>query len=277
MSEPPLYSNYPRPQLAAGPGLPTRPPGVYWDVFDPAYRLLTSQLGTYVLATLIFCVVAYTVSIPFSILAAFISSTPRSGDLIQALATPASPWVMIATQIVPMMVSFFLQAGLNLIAYRHAAGEKPELATMFVPLGDFGRMAGAALVYAGVYSLLMAPYMVAASTMQSTINIPTLVGCGILLLIEGLVVGGPLALYPSVVVSTRLSPLEAFVSIYRTLGWRVVSLSLLTVVTFAIACVGVLACCVGLLLTYPLAILVFSIHAYYLHPPAGTTIATKVE
>jgi len=216
----PNYSNYPR-----GGGNPDpyrRPPGVYFDNIGQAITLVQGNLGTWVLATLIafgsyfVCIFA----VDFLMIGTMMSTGGRVNPSALLIIYPIFFVIALAFQI--------LFAGLLNMGLKQARGEP-------IVVGD---------VFSG--------FPKAINVILAMLVTSILVAVGLLACFVGSWwVAGLLCFMPLLVVDKGLNPIEALQLSWDTLKPHAWGLFALVFVAGLIGGLGMLACGIGLLFTYP--------------------------
>lgn len=157
------------------------------------------------------------------------------------------------------------------MAVKQARGIQPGMGDIFAGFSKFGKLFAAVLLAQAAYLILMIPaagamvYAAAQGEGWSRV-FPVVLGAGLILFVISLFIFGPLTLYPVVVLITELSPTEALKETFRRVGRQAPLLSLLFLLAALVAGMGALACCVGLLFTFPLYLIIAGLHAHYFFP-----------
>lgn len=220
----PIPSPYAPPTSGAVP--PQGPPQVNFDVVSHAWEMLKPTMGVWVGGYLIYFVIAFGVS---SIVNQLTGSGFSPG---QSNAMPNFP-LLILGQVISITVSVFLMGGL----YRMAIN---QVRTGSVNLGDMF----------SVVDVLPSLFV------TSLLSILAIFVGALFCLIPGLLIGGLLMFALPLVVDKQMGALDAMktsIDALKPQMWMATAFSI--VVIGLLSSVGVVFCCVGLLITGPLAIL----------------------
>ncbi len=230
MSEMPPYqpmqgfSNYPRGIYNPDPF--RRPPGVYFDQIGQAFQLVSSNLGTWVLAMLIFGGIYVGAAVIMEVV--LISMTVVMQQGAQTGLGAGVILVFIVVYVAFLFVCQTMTAGLLMMGVKQARNEPLSPADIFCAWPRSGVVILATLVQA----------------------ILGMVGfC--LLIVPAFWVSGLLAFMPILVVEQRLGAIEAVQVSWDNLRPHAWALFALVFVAGLIGIAGELACFVGLLFTVP--------------------------
>ena len=229
---PPNSSNYYRPPvsgpMAPGPGY------VSIDAISAAWRLISSDFVTFVVASLIVAAISATVGAILnpiqSLLMYGAPSMPRPtpGQLL-----PPDYWtrslMVLPLNILASAFHFCLNAGMMEIALRKQEGKATNVGDLFVPFRRFGQLYMAGLIYSTILTVAM-----------------------VFLCLPGLIAMALLAFTPILVVRQGLNAFDAIRLSYRTLQKDVWMMTGVLVLALLATFVGVCACCVGVLFTFPI-------------------------
>ena len=213
--DPSSYSNYPRENPYQ------RPPGVYFDAIGQSWNLVKQNLGTWVLAILIFSVLFGGYEF------AFISQT---GGLNRSQPpNPANFLAFAPIGLIFGILSNVLLAGYFYMGVKQARNEKIELADIF-----FG---------------FKKPLQIIAGAFLT--GIVTVVGT-CLCIVPGLYLSGLLLFVPLLILDRNLGPVEAMQECWDKLKPHAWSIFALMFVTGLLAELGACLACVGILFTLPI-------------------------
>jgi hypothetical protein len=263
---PSFQSNYPRGPQGALPY--QRLPGVYFDTIGIASRMVQANYGVYMVSTLMMLVVTYGLVVAVTMVGL------GSGLLLGA--HPFNP-VMLLLQIVQAFVLSFLMLGLICIGVKHARGEYIQISDFFQPFKNLAPTAGAV----ALASLPQLVFIIGSSLAQAATR--SRVGLGVPIAIEAialiagilfyLLLMAPLMMAATHSAMTGTTAIESLQTTFRRLGPRWPLLGLVSTLANIVAGLGVLLCCIGILLTYPIGTNVIALHYTYFfpteYPPAG--------
>jgi uncharacterized membrane protein len=248
---PPSYAHYPRPDLPGGnPTSPySRPPGVYFDVLGDAWKMVTSELGTWVLATIFYgllSVVLIAVSLALQIMIV------HGGSFEAMIANGQAPMPeYLRTQlsstlvsIVPSTLVSVLFFGLANMAVRKAEGYALSPGDIFIPFRKIGTV---------FLTLLL-------TTISMMLGV---VAC----IVPFFYLMGALSLAPLIAMNQPVGPVEALKMSARALGAQAWILVLVYMLGSIFCMFGMIACGVGLLVTIPIFAAIYGLHYHYFFPP----------
>ncbi len=230
------FSNYPRGNFV--PNGPGRPPGVYFDYIGEAWKIVNSDMGTWVVATLIMFGVTYGVNMVISIFnnllmygsLSLVSSRGANGLSIAGLIGA------VLLSFAGGMLTYPIQAGLMMMGVRRVRGYAVSPTDLF---------AG----YKGGWRLIL------AYTLASIIT-----GIGTLLfLIPGFYALGVLAFVPLLVLDRNASVIDSLTISYEALKREAWSMFGFMFLLGIVVMLGFCACGVGALFSYPVFILALAL------------------
>jgi hypothetical protein len=184
--------------------------------------------------------------------------------------TPVQPFLLLGPQILVQFAFAFALLCLISVGVRHAQGNAPQLDDFFIPFRRFGRACLAALMI----SIPQMVLQILSALVQTAIGTSPFAALGLLLVVLLaallLYVGlfGTLLLAGTASLFTDIPPTECVKRLFVTLGWNNIMLGLLTLVGTIIGSLSVLACCVGILLGYPVMPNIIALHFLYCFPEA---------
>jgi len=243
MSElPPSYAEYPRPSQPYGRG-----PGVYFDAISEAWQMVRSDFGPWVAGTLIFLVLLFALGYPVGRLTASMNPTdPYAGDFWSRFLGAFA--VRSALNVVPTAISNMMMAGLVGMGVRQLRGEPISVSMMFDPFRRFLPNFGTSLICSIIF--LVSTF---ACLIPALFFVPVFM------------------LAPTVGFLKELSPSDALSTTFNMCKGYWIGLLGLTFVAGIIAALGVCACGIGLLFTYPIYFGVLAIHyRAFFEPSYGT-------
>src|SRR5437016_4301235 len=195
---PPNSSNYYRPPVSPGPMAPG-PGYVSIDAISAAWRLISSDLVTFVVATLIVAVISFAVSSvlrPLQFMLMYGSASmpaSRPGEIFPPDYWMRM-WVALPINILSGAFQFCVNAGLIEIALRKQEGTPTNPGDLFVPFRRFGQLFLAGLLYSVIVTVAM-----------------------LFLCLPGLLAMGLLAFTPILVVRQNLNAFDAIRVSFQTL------------------------------------------------------------
>lgn len=205
---------------------------VDFAVIGEAFEIVKNNWMPYAVFSLIGIIASYAVSmiisLPFS-LAQATAPTATTPEAAMAQAFASLP-ISLASNIVGAAVQAFLYAGIAAMALKTIRGERPELNDAFSVFNMAGPIALAGILY-GVATML-----------------GVLACCVGALVVSGLLI----PLYP-ILVNERLPVVDAFKKSMNLMSGSWLMAALFVIVQGLIAGLGVIACCVGMFFTVPIA------------------------
>lgn len=229
------YAEYPRP---SGPNIPYygRGPGVYFEAIGEAWDLVRQDLGHWIAATVVLLAVTYGLSIPLTFLTQ--SLIPTRGSFDDMMTGLGKYYVIqMLVSIVPTALSYVLIVGMVSMGVRKARGEYINVGMIFEPFRRFGSLFLTTLLFTLVtYAALF------------VCCLPTFFFTPVLLLM------------PTVAYLQELGPIDALSVTFDACKAHWLGLLALTLVTLLLAFAGVIVCCVGVLISVPIALVTYSIH-----------------
>ncbi len=240
---PPNYAQYPRGNNHnLGGGMPYRTPGIYFDYISIAFKMITRNAGVYVLGAFVVLIVFYAITIPFSLLANYISYGSPLGaqnippDQILASLGRSMP-ISMATNILPGALFYMMFTGISLCAIEEADTGTTSFNTLFKGFNNFGTtFVSCILLYVvqtiGMYLCCLPFFLVAGFFAFVPIIAAT----------EGLSVGANFA-KSSEYLKPFFLPMAGLYLVATFLGG-----------------LGVCACLVGVLFTFPILYVVIGLH-----------------
>lgn len=233
---PPNNVEYPRPGGTPNYSYNGRGPGVYFDAIPEAWAMVRRDLGTWVAGVLLFLVLTYAMLIPVGLLTAPLSpKDPMASDYLQR--TLVATLIQSFINILPTAIMNMLMAGLIGIGVRQARGEYINISMIFEPFKRFGPNFAASLLAAAIFFASLIAFVLPAFFFY-----PVLI------------------LMPAVAFLKELGPKESLVTTFNACKSHWLGLLCLLFITGLVAGLGVCACCVGILFTYPIYFAVMAIH-----------------
>ncbi|MGV3619055.1 MAG: hypothetical protein ACO1SV_27325 [Fimbriimonas sp.] len=255
MSEvPPNYANYPRPNYQGTPY--SRPPGVYVDVFSDAWKMVTSELGTWVLAAMITGIIGVLIAIVNYVLQVF---TIYGGNFMGSQAV--DPGQVLGQQIaavgiglLPSTISYMLFFGMANMAVLQARGMPITASDVFRPFTRFGP------VFVATLLSILALYL-------------GFIAC----IVPGIFLTGALSLASLIAMNQEVGGAEALRLSMRALGSQAWLMFVVILIGYILASLGALLCLVGMLFTIPLFAASLGLHYHYFFPPANAAYVPTAD
>lgn len=206
---------------------------VRWEWISEGWEMVTKQMGNWILITLVAGVVYFLTQLPFYALGGILEvAGNRSRDNgLSALVLGSSLIIQLIEIVVGWAALALIYTGMYSAALKQLRGEQ-------IAVGD---------LFSGLQ------YYVQALTATVLIGIITLIGF-VLCIIPGFIAGGAFLLTYPLIVDRKLSATAAMKTSLEITQQNLFQFTLFAFVVSLIAGLGVLACCVGLLITFPLFI-----------------------
>jgi uncharacterized membrane protein len=235
MSDQPPYG-YP-PQGYQGGGYPPPPsrPRIRFEAIGEAWKLFQRDAATWIISVLIYFAIVFfvgaVIGVATGVTGEVVSRTGGAAG-ISGIAMPAFSLVQILSRVVIFVLSTFLLGGMYRMAIKALRNEQISVTDMF-GVGDV------------LPACLLAAVLVGVVT-----------GIGFMLcILPGIVIGALLMFTYPLIVDRRLGAIEAMTQSVNALKGEALMAILFYLVVAIIACLGFAACCVGVLVTFPLFIL----------------------
>ncbi len=216
-----------------GPGgsIPAR---VRFDAIGQAWRLFLADAGTWIVASFIALVIIIGVAVAASVVASLFTG---AADALTPGMDPAAMVARLSSSVITQLfVGVFTTvavlvatAGFYRMAFRRMRGEQIN--------------AGELLNVGDVFPQLL----VAGVLVHIIVSIGTL-----LCIVPGIIAAGLLMFTVPLIVERQMDAVSAISTSFRALGGDAVMAVVFYVVLTLISSAGILACCVGLLVTFPL-------------------------
>lgn len=238
----PNYANYPRPPVEE----------VSFSTIGEAWNVVTKNLGPFVVAALVGLVLLYVPVMIGSLIGQGVAMGAGAATDPSAAFGAAIMSQLIQTPFV--ILGYALAApvfgSISYMALKWCRGEAIEMADL-----SFGFSRFAAFAVAGCLSYL-------------AVTIGTYLCC-----IPGLIAGGCLMLTFPLIADRGLSPIDAMKASWAMLSKHMLMASLLYIVAAIVSSLGVIACGVGILVTFPIMFVVGAL-VYRDFTGVGPTMAT---
>lgn len=241
METPPNYTSYPRAGGVGGGGRPYRGQGIHFEFITDAFDMIKKRMDVYVVGSLLVMVLTQIIQFPFSFINNYLMyGSWLGGGKVGPNGMPIIHWInmpfVLILSLIPTAIAQGLGIGLTLCALEDADTGNTSLGTLFSGFRNF-------LPMAATYFL----YMLA-----------TLIGT-ICCIIPGIYLGGALAFGPIMVVKEGLGPIEALQKSYKMMSPYAFMYFLLIFVAGLTNFLGLFACCIGILFTYPIMFIVVAL------------------
>lgn len=217
-------------------GMQTPRGGIDFAVLSEGFELVSKNWVTYTVFSLLMLVANYAVSmiisLPFTIGNAI--NPPGPGDDMVAFFVQQqlqSIPLTILTTVIGGVVTGLMMGGIAIVSLKLLRGEKAELGDAFNAFSMFAPLAVAGIVY----------------------NLSVTIGF-YLCCIPGLIVGGLLMPLFPIIVNERLGLKDALSKSLTLTKNHLAMAAVFFLVQGIVAVLGVIACCVGFLFTYPVAL-----------------------
>jgi hypothetical protein len=236
---PPQFTNYPRPQFSSSSEF-LREPGIHFEAIGDSWKIINADLGTWAMISLIGLILVVVIQLPASLIAQVIE---YGGHLLPAPGeTPNFGGILLSVPISMLggALSFPIMGGLYSVALRRIRGEAPDISYIFDGFKLFVPFIGFAFLY---YIAIMIGSM--------------------LCIVPGLYLYGALSLAPLLVIDKGMGPVEAARTSIKTLGSNAWMMLLFLIVSSILAGLGMIACCVGILITWPIVFIGTALHYHY--------------
>jgi hypothetical protein len=93
---------------------------------------------------------------------------------------------------------------------------------------------------------------------------------GVVLILFGILAQGTIYMAMTAAGVGGYGPIIAYKETLRRMGWQSLMMSLLVFVATIVGSLGLIACCIGVLFTYPIFTNVIALHYLYFFPPVRT-------
>ena len=252
METPPDYSQYARPGQPAGPGgggRGYRGPGVYFDFITDAFNMLKKNLGVYIVAVLIAGAITFAIQFPLNIVSNILlmgSPTGAAGSRsVPQMNYAMFPIVMIIG-LIPAAIQQLLILGISLCALEEADTGQTNINTMFGGFRNFLPVVLTNMLY------ILAIYVGA-----------------IFCIVPAFFVAGAFAFAPIISATEGLGPVQSMQKSFEMLKTNAWAMFGFMFVCGLLNLLGLAACCVGVLFTFPIAQIGLALHYREFRGPLG--------
>lgn len=226
--------------MGGGGGRGYRGPGVYFDFITDAFNMMKNNMGVYVVGALIALGITYAIQIPMSLL----QNTLLYGSPLGTMRPerqfdvnwPMLP-VLLIISLIPTAISQVLMLGLSLCALEEADTGSTSISTMFSGFRNFLPVAAATILY----------------------TIAIYVGT-LFCIVPGIFLTGVLAFAPIICAKEGVGPIEGMKRSYYMLKSNAWMFFLYLLVAWIVSLAGAIACCVGVLFTFPIVHIGMALH-----------------
>jgi hypothetical protein len=239
--QPPQFSNYPRGYPGMSPMGPfQKPPGVYFEAIGEAWKLVQQEMGTWVLASLIYLSAIIALQIVVRLVMFSGQLIPTNLDHIDLTGLIFGSLLSIMGS----MVNVVLMTGMMRMGARQGQGLPISIGDVFGGFRRFGTVLATCFLAGLAY----------------------LIGF-VLCIVPGIYMMGALVLAPIVAADQDVDAIEAITLTYRTVGSDAWLMFVLLFVAGIIQSLGVCLCGIGLLFTMPIYMITIGLHYNYYFPP----------
>lgn len=252
----------PAPPLQPPPPMPSAPPGygassygtpaprvaeVSMDAIGQAWNMITSQMGVWLPAMLLFFVIVYGVQAPFQIMAAGAQTQVDPNNPFGA-AMGANLGLTLMSSVISTIVTTFLVTGLTKMALKQIDGQAISIGEMFSGGPYFLQVLLAYIVF----------YIIG--------------GIGFLLCcIPGIIFACGMMFMTPLIVDKQMDAITAMKTSWETLKPHLGATVLFAIVCGLASMLGVIACGIGIIFTYPLLFIGPAIVYRGFFPAGGST------
>lgn len=235
-------SNYPR----GGPGgtgggtyaTPTRTPGIYFEDIGNAWRMITKNPSVYIVGGLVLLIAMSAISVPLSILGNILmygSALPTA----EAQRNPnfAMFPVQFGLSLVAGGVNAALMAGVALAAIEEADTGATRFETLFSGFKNFGNLIVGSIAYSFIVTI-----------------------GSLLCIVPGIYLLGALAFTNLAVIVFGISGIDGLKKSFEMLKPYAWSMFALLLVSGCVSSLGILLCCFGVFVTWPIQQVVVGLH-----------------
>ncbi|MEI7577304.1 MAG: hypothetical protein WCK51_10450 [Armatimonadota bacterium] len=232
-------SNYPR---GGGPGgggnyaTPLRTPGIYFDDIGRAWTMITKNPSVYIVGGIVILLAAAVVVVPLSILSNILmygTAVPGPDAKMNLGMYPA----MLALNMVAGGFNAALMSGIALAAIEEADTGSTRFETLFSGFRNFGNLIVGSIAY----------------------SIAVTVGA-ICCIVPGIYLAGALAFTNLAVILFGLPGIEGLKKSYEMLKPYAWSMFALLLVSGCVSGLGLILCCFGIFVTWPIQQVVLGLH-----------------
>lgn len=223
-----MQTPYPRAGVG-GTNFNQYPPGIYFEFVGKSWDYVKQNMGMWAAATAVFYAVTMAVSIPFSILGQAMGigldqmNAPTGASIVAILGLQLVSWAVQGAVIMP------LTAGMVCMALEQIDGKPLNIATMFKPFSNFVQNAIGGIV----------------------VMIAIILGF-LCCIVPGIYLFGRLAFTNVLITENKMTASEGLNKSWEVMGPYAWAMFGLYFVASILASLGIMACCVGVLVTAPI-------------------------
>lgn len=237
-------SPYPRSGVE-GTAYSQYPPGIYFEFIGRSWEYIKANLGMWVVATIVFYMASFAVSLPMSFIGQLLGFGSFTGAVPESVNIAALIGFQILSTFVQLALVAPLSAGMVCMALEQIDGKPMNIATMFKPFTCFIPNALGGLLS---YMVIMLGF--------------------ICCLVPGFYLLGRLAFVNVIITEQRLSASDGFMKSWETMAPYAWPMFGLYFVASLVSGLGVCACGIGLLVTVPFLYLTLAQQYRVLFPAA---------
>ncbi len=237
--------------------------GVSFDAIGEGWRLLTQNLGTWILTTLVYFVVVFAISFVIGLImgALGLAARPQPGQALPTF-TPGAVVGQVVSFVINTVLSAFLTGGLYRMAVNQARGRPVSVGDLFSAGDVIGPLVVAALLTALAVAV---PAGIVAALLVPVLGF----GAALIAIIPAIIVALFFVLANPIIVDRRVGGVEAMKESVNATRGHLGALFGVLFVLGLINIVGAIPCGLGLLVTSPLLYLTVGVIYRDLFPEAG--------
>lgn len=246
---------------------PQSPRGVSFDAISEGWRLLTQNLGTWILTTLVYFVVVVAISFAVGLIlnAVGLTARPQPGQALPAF-TPGAVVGQLVSFVLNTVLSAFLTGGLYRMAVNQARGRPVSVGDLFSAGDVIGPLVVAALLTALAVAV---PAGIVAALLVPVLGF----GAALIAIIPAVIIALFFVLANPIIVDRRVGGVEAMKESVNATKGHLGPLFGILLVLGLINIVGAIPCGLGLLVTSPLLYLTVGVIYRDLFPGFGDPVA----
>lgn len=227
-------SNYPRGDGGnANYAIPTRGPGIYFDYIGTAWKMITKNPSVYIVGGLVILIAMMAVQVPFQIITNMMGGNSvnidaQTGNVTRAPSLMLFP-VTFALSLIGGAINTALMTGMSLAAIEEADTGTTKFETLFSGFKNFGNL----IIGSILYSIA--------------------VGIGfVFCILPGIYLCGALALSMLIIIHEGVNGVDALKASYERMKPYAFSMVGLVIVAGICSMIGVIACGIGVVVTWPI-------------------------
>lgn len=254
MSQGPMYSNYPREGMSM---FGNYPPGVYFEFIGKAWEMVKTNLGMWMVSTLVVGLIFYGLSFAMSFAVNMVAYGSMMGPQMQPGATPELSTIYTPMFVIMSILSNAIQGGIT---------SGLIVGMVLMALDQLNGVPLRFRVFEGFQNFL--PLMIAAFLVSLVTQIGTLLCC-----IPGFWLTGALAFVPFYVGIKGMGPVAGFQASLDTLKPYAFPMFGLILVLSLMTGVSAICCVIPVLAVAPIAVMVMAMHWTVFNPTAPQAAA----